>query len=88
MSDFMASVGRSAEIVPLCRITVAEALQLWSGILQHDDVELAAIRVRSPISWHNNTFNVWDGKETLIRVGLTVRGLNVLMKKEFGKHAL
>ena len=76
------------KIVPLVTITVVEALQLWSGILQHDDVELAAIRVRSPVSWHNDAFNVRDGKETLICVGLTVRRLNVLMKKEFGEHAL
>jgi hypothetical protein len=82
----MAGVGR--RVVPLFRITVAEALQLWSSILQHDDVELPAKRVRSPISWHDNAFNVWDGKETFISVGLTVSRLHVLMEKEFGEHAL
>ncbi len=75
-------------IVPLFGITVAEALQLWSGILQHDDVELATVRVRSPIPRHDDALDAWDGEETFICVGFAVRRLHVVVKKELGEHAL
>jgi hypothetical protein len=76
------------KIAPLAGITVTEALQLRSGILQHDDVKLAPVRVRSPVPWHDDALNVWDGKETLICVGLAVRRLHVFMKEKLSEHAL
>ena len=82
--------GRLKEVsafVHLSGVTFAEALQLWPSIFQHDDVELAAVRVRSPIPRHDDALDVWGGKEMLVCVRLAVRGFHVLVKKELGEHA-
>jgi len=82
------SVTDVPKIAPLSGITVAEALQLRSGVFQHDDVKLAPVRVRSPVPWDDDALNGWDGKETLICVGLTVRRLHVLVEEKLSEHAL
>jgi hypothetical protein len=75
-------------IAPLSGITVAEVPQLRPSVLQHDDVKLAVVCVRSPIPWDDDALYVRDGKETLVRVSLTVCRLHVLVEEELGEHAL
>jgi hypothetical protein len=72
---------------PLSGIAFTEALQLWPSIFQHDDVELAAVRVSSPIARHDDALDVWGGKEMFVCVRLAVRRCHVLVKKELGEHA-
>ena len=71
---------------PLSGSTVAEAFQLWSGILQHDDIKLAAVRISSPIPGDDDAFDVWDGKELFVCVRLAGCRRHVLIEKEFGEH--
>lgn len=80
------SRGRSA-FAPLSRITISEVLQLRPSIFQHDDVELAVVRISPPIPRHDDTFDVWGGKEMFVCVRLAVRRFYVLVKKELGEHA-
>ena len=66
---------------PLSGIALAEAFQLWSSILQHDDIKLAAVRISSPIPRDDDALDLWDGKNMFVRVSLPVRGRHVLVEK-------
>ena len=71
---------------PLSGITVTEAFQLRSSILQHDNIKLAAVRISSPIPRDDDALDVWDGKEMLVCVRLAVRRRHILVEIEFGEH--